>query len=237
MTTYNSYEAAKIANPESDIYPHGDRFTTIGSALITGTKCNPDKHCMSMLTFHELDHKLIDGDLYQNEKGRVITVGALGFKAKHCNLLGYYVDPPKTYILRAAALENIPTETPEEKEVLDSIESAGEVEWKNGDECRCSDNIDYTYIGLNPHKPLFSYIVGNGQIIQRLTSKLSKPETPQQREERERLEAAYDLYCEWMVDGNIQSDEVRTIEEFINYKNCLSDWLRIVDKTNYRKQD
>ncbi|CAM0061492.1 hypothetical protein VPH1220G2_0083 [Vibrio phage 1220 g2] len=123
MTTYNSYEAAKIANPESDIYPHGDRFTTIGSALITGTKCNPDKHCMSMLTFHELDHKLIDGDLYQNEKGRVITVGALGFKEKHCNLLGYYVDPSKTYILRASALEDIPTETPEEKEVLDGIEN------------------------------------------------------------------------------------------------------------------
>ncbi|CAM0042243.1 hypothetical protein VPHK389_0005 [Vibrio phage K389] len=45
----------------------------------------------------------------------------------------------------------------------------------NGDKCSYKDeNIEYLYIGLNPVKPLFSYVVGNGQIVQRLTSKLAR---------------------------------------------------------------
>ena len=56
-------------------------------------------------------------------------------------------------------------------------------------------------------------------------------ETPQQREEREKLEAAYDLYLDFYQDYNPCHD---TIESF----DCSRDkdlWLRTVDKTNYRK--
>ncbi|AUR87664.1 hypothetical protein NVP1103O_07 [Vibrio phage 1.103.O._10N.261.52.F2] len=55
----------------------------------------------------------------------------------------------------------------------------------NGDTCSYTDeNLDYLYIGLNPVKPLFSYVVGNGQIVQRLTSKLSKVLPPIYNRER-----------------------------------------------------
>ncbi|AUR98034.1 hypothetical protein NVP1246O_27 [Vibrio phage 1.246.O._10N.261.54.E10] len=54
-----------------------------------------------------------------------------------------------------------------------------------------------------------------------------KPETPQQREDRERLEAAYDLYCTW------RGEKPASFEDF---KRCNHDnWLAIVRKTNYRK--
>lgn len=54
-------------------------------------------------------------------------------------------------------------------------------------------------------------------------------ETPKQKEERERLEAAYDLYC----TCGIQHETVG----FKEWSDCYSDvWLSIVDKTGYRKE-
>ncbi|AUR84086.1 hypothetical protein NVP1047O_72 [Vibrio phage 1.047.O._10N.286.55.F2] len=56
---------------------------------------------------------------------------------------------------------------------------------------------------------------------------IKKPETQQQREERERLEAAYDLYCTLNANHNCV--------EFDRFKSTCNNWLRVVDKTNYRK--
>ena len=60
-------------------------------------------------------------------------------------------------------------------------------------------------------------------------------ENKQLREERERLEAAYDLYCVWVGDRvgqhAIDFNEWKVIPDY--YKK----WLRIVDKTNYRKEE
>lgn len=59
--------------------------------------------------------------------------------------------------------------------------------------------------------------------------KFRKPETPQQREERERLEAAYDLYCDFTVQR-------KPLDWFRDKNPVLRDkWLSIVDKTGYRK--
>ncbi|WWO62278.1 hypothetical protein [Vibrio phage vB_VcM_SY] len=87
-------------------------------------------------------------------------------------------------------LINVPTETPEEKEVLDDIESSGEVEWKNGDECLYMNSSElHKFIGIDPTRNDFCYIKANCAAVNWVEiSKLSKPETPQQREDRERLE-------------------------------------------------
>lgn len=57
-------------------------------------------------------------------------------------------------------------------------------------------------------------------------------ETPAEREERERLEAAYDLHCEYLLG---EDDEALSFNEFKSFKTKLRQWLRIVDKTGYRK--
>ncbi|AUR87365.1 hypothetical protein NVP1100O_24 [Vibrio phage 1.100.O._10N.261.45.C3] len=58
-------------------------------------------------------------------------------------------------------------------------------------------------------------------------TKFRKPETPQQREDRERLEAAYDLYC-------YAIDKETLFDSFCNFGPLKDIYLRIVDKTNYR---
>ena len=238
MTTYNSYQEAKLAMPLACIIEDTDSGlffgmpTREGTTLAGGSRfAEPQYYCISMLTFSELGRKLVDGDVYQNEDGRVFTVGNLGYEARYCNLLSSYCFPSKVFILRAAALENIPTETPEEKEVLDSIESAGEVEWKNGDECvYMSHKVIHQFIGADPKREGYGYIQATGYEVNFVElSKLSKPETPHHREERERLEAGYELY----KTCGIQHETVSFNEWVDDYKDV---WLNIVDKTNYRKE-
>jgi hypothetical protein len=61
-----------------------------------------------------------------------------------------------------------------------------------------------------------------------------KPETPEQKAERERLEAAYDLYLTRLSVG--ENYLPYTYDEFLNEKMTRLGFLAIVDKTNYRKQ-
>ncbi len=62
-----------------------------------------------------------------------------------------------------------------------------------------------------------------------------KPETPQQREERERLEAAYDLYCEFTNENSVKATCMSSLE--FNHSLVKVKWLAIVDKTKYRKSE
>lgn len=59
---------------------------------------------------------------------------------------------------------------------------------------------------------------------------LSKPETADQKLERERLEAAYDLYAYAM--GDIACERVT----FMIPSSVRDIWMKVVDKTNYRKE-
>lgn len=59
-----------------------------------------------------------------------------------------------------------------------------------------------------------------------------KPKTPQQREEREKLEAAYDLYCEVQIATKATACE--SFESFNINEHTVKFWSTIVDKTNYR---
>lgn len=60
-----------------------------------------------------------------------------------------------------------------------------------------------------------------------------KPETEADRKERERLEAAYDLYCEYTNTSN--SDAKCYSQHAFSNLVVKDKWLRIVDKTGYRK--
>ncbi len=58
-----------------------------------------------------------------------------------------------------------------------------------------------------------------------------KLESQQQLEVRERIEAAYALYCESLIG---EDEETVSFDEFKEFKNRLRQWLRIVDKTCWR---
>ncbi|AGH16103.1 hypothetical protein VPKG_00066 [Vibrio phage pYD21-A] len=66
-----------------------------------------------------------------------------------------------------------------------------DVEWKNGDECKFKD-VSYMFVSILSnefHGTAVIYEPVTEMIMQVPVASLSKPETPQQREERERLEA------------------------------------------------
>ncbi len=122
MTTYNSYEAAKIANPESVIYKasSGNYATNevFNPGLCTVIECNPVDHCMTNNEFIEKGHRIVIGDIVLDEK-RVVTI------SDHNNLETYnsiVEGDDTTFILRAAALqEKKPRTKVEYVKVTDSI--------------------------------------------------------------------------------------------------------------------
>ncbi len=70
---------------------------------------------------------------------------------------------------------------------------------------------------------------GNWEQHYHLSSVKFRPlETPEQKKEREELEAAYDLYCDF-ADGMT----CKTFDSFINSESTSKKWLRVVRKTNY----
>lgn len=137
------------------------------------------------------------------------------------------------------------TETQEEREALDMTDTTSKqaeslvkgdgVEWKNGDECQHKNGVIFTFIGKCDNPKEFDCVLmdSSGNAVLSFTDELSKPESAEQKAERERLESAYDLYCnaQHAVDvigydsfGVFRSDKVQ-----------VKFWLSIVDKTGYRK--
>lgn len=210
MTTYNTYQEAKIENPECEIYWYldgglNDSFTTLELRDFDtkNNKCNPADCCMTVEKFLADGYRFVEGDFIIQHDGMVVRVcddPDWNMKERRDNI---------RYILLAAALENIPTETPEEKEALDGVESAGEVEWKSGDECVISQKSKskWLVVGVSPLAKTSTVCVSNtGELKSFHTDQLKKPETPQQRKDRERLEngkAIYDLMCSIELNHDI----------------------------------
>lgn len=150
-------------------------------------------------------------------------------------------------------------ESPEEKEAFDTIkeidfdqpvirssigenESIGfrlksgsdDSEWKNGDKCMIrGERLVYigesVEAGIHCVQELGTCLYRNAHI-----SVIKKPESPKQKVERERLEAAYDLY---LARLSISEDYTPyTYDEFLSEKNTKLGFLVIVDKTGYRKE-
>ena len=138
--------------------------------------------------------------------------------------------------LTISDLKPIPTETPEEKEALDAIE---QVEWKNGDlvEYRNKNKGEgglLIFVGIHPTHKDHAVLYGkhlNGGYMSAPLSMLSKPESPEAKQEREELEAAYDLYCEW----NCHPEHALSLDELKVEPDWRERWLRVVRKTGYRK--
>ena len=107
MKTYNSYEEAKIANPESNIYELDGVFQPGHMSFREGeSKCNPADHCMTVERFLADGHKFVEGDLILDE-GLVYLVSDLKtqkhwYETESANQPD--CDDNSRYILRAAAL-------------------------------------------------------------------------------------------------------------------------------------
>lgn len=105
MTTYNTYQEAKIANPESDIYCDDfhkcfQAIANKGCSFGNLTKCNPADYCITVEKFHLNGYKLFDGDLYELE-GNVYEFG------RDNSISDNELNPSnkERLVLRAAALE------------------------------------------------------------------------------------------------------------------------------------
>ncbi|CAM0104697.1 hypothetical protein VPH159E362A_0046 [Vibrio phage 159E36-2a] len=112
------------------------------------------------------------------------------------------------------------------------IPQTKEVEWVNGDDVDAYGKI-YKYVGIDPFNENLCICLANPDDDPQCFSvdELSKPETQEDREKREELEAAYDLYLAFYQDYNPCHKTIKSFE-------CSRDkdlWLRVVDKTGYRK--
>ena len=105
MKTYPSYEAAKIANPESNIYVLGGKFQPGHEAARRGEEeCNPADHCMTVEQFLKTGYKFVEGDIFIDDEGDVETVGGLNFYDPS-GASQPHEDDHNRYVIRAAALE------------------------------------------------------------------------------------------------------------------------------------
>ena len=230
--TYDSYQKAKLQNnlPGLEIYQleNNGRFFSanvdmdkiyVHEFLSDATKCNPADHCMSLHDFLKNGNKLVDGDSYIFNK-EVIVVGDK-ISAELLNR-GRASDDIR-FVLSAKALD--------EKE-------PEQVEWNNGDECVYMVNpegkgaqCDAVFIGYHPNHPVV--VIDNGHsIFATSLDNIKKKETPEQKKERELIEAAYDLYLCWMGD-----DEPASFDKFKTDKDWADDWSRLAIKTGYRKPE
>lgn len=116
MTTYNSYEEAKIANPEESVYKvlsNGlfisfDKEAEMIRDVIQGSDaklCNPADHCMTVEQFLNAGHKLVGGDAFTGVCGKALIVGA---DIQELGINNRVESDSICFILRAAALEEKP---------------------------------------------------------------------------------------------------------------------------------
>lgn len=112
MATYYTYQEAKIANPEFDIYStmisNGGRSEVFGAIgfieKITSNfnECNPADYCMTVERFLSDGHRLVDGDVYLNLDGEVVEFIFVCDKSQSNRKIK---GNDARFILRAAALE------------------------------------------------------------------------------------------------------------------------------------
>lgn len=231
MTTYNSYEAAKIANPESEICKLASGYIATNEPQgVSVHKCNPADYCMTVEKFLADGHKFVEGDIVIDD-GEVAVIDC----EFECTV---YNDPDEgdsfIYILRAAALEERP---------IEKIEWDGEGLPPVGVECEAvfvehehKGYGEFLVLGYHSNYVWMEYVGELSNKSKHYTSKVDlvkfrKPETKQQREGRERLEAAYDLFCHVQVVNNRPDCG---FESFELYERSNPLYTLMVDKTNYR---
>jgi len=137
-------------------------------------------------------------------------------------------------------------------DALISHVDANLTEWESGDKCLIStENYSVIsgcdkYVGqegviVSFHKNKRRYDLAfvefdDGGCFAFRVEMLRKPETAAQKLKREKLESAYDLYCE-AIDNSptVVGSGLLSMEEFNDDFALSTVWLSIVDKTKYRK--
>ena len=123
MNTYPTYQAAKIDNPESNIYSLQGKFYPEGTATRPDENwifCQTADYCITQEQFLDAGYDLEDGDIILTRCGEVIYIN-------HWTLAEFGVlnsSSHKTYILKAKALEErntILTEISKDKELPDTV--------------------------------------------------------------------------------------------------------------------
>lgn len=231
MKTYNSYQEAQIENPK---YPIGidsnGKFLVISSEIDnhpgTVAKCDPSNHCFTVEEFLNSGHRFVIGDIYWSF-GPICTVGC-GVDVKYANTSHH--NDKNCFVLKAKALSKASNE---------------ESEWDGnglppaGTECECFDftldkwfkvktldakteSGEIAVTSINNHKRYAKLFWG---------CKFRKIGSEQQRKERLRIEAAYDLYvlAQSAIDG-----EIIDYSDFVKESRQMQGALAIVDKTGYR---
>tara|TARA_Y100000588_G_scaffold31471_1_gene30785 strand:- start:9879 stop:10505 length:627 start_codon:yes stop_codon:yes gene_type:complete len=122
MKTYPTYQAAKIANPDQNIY----RYLSTLPIFTCESECNgfslqpanPADYCMTVKQFLDAGNKGVNGDLYLNKLGELQKIGV------NCGEDWFNEPSPhddKRYVIKAKALEE--TKTYRYGKVTDSIEN------------------------------------------------------------------------------------------------------------------
>lgn len=263
MKVYNSYQEAKIANQEKDIFSLQGKYTCGGDESLHPDSqgchwnpCKPSEHLISVKEFFDKGHSFLIGDCFINQHGEVIEVGKRyeGEIVIMPDEANYRIpgSDEHCYILRACAME-IPTQTHEEKEALDMIDTTSKrveslakgdvVEW---------DGEDLPPVGVEceilfkeyPHKGfgLFNVLAYHGGAIwvqytgplenngkcytaECSTLEFRKPESQEQKAKRER-----DEYIHVMVDDFNDQD----ID--YNYRGKVAKVCAALYDAGYRKE-
>jgi len=231
----------------------------IGRPPVSGDRawveCNPADHLESLASFLASGKRLIRGDLFLGFSGEIVKVNTPGNAnvrdERDCN----------RFILQATA-DNVETpeereefdrlarehdnEANQAREMVfittpqyinfSSSEKPNRSDWKNGDALSywClvrKDWFDGVYVALDNGFHVVRDLA-NDEYKGVTTKRMRKPETPAEREERERLEAAYDLCITLYPNNHLSFDDFKGAGEHI-----IHPWLTIVDKTGYRKED
>lgn len=245
MGIYKTYKEAVLGGGSvKGVYTDGSYFYTNGSeARFVGIElCNPADYLETLESFLNSGKRLVSGDDVVGIHGTVITIFDVSVQEWNC--LSY--NNRKRFVLQAAADK---VETPKEKEALDAIgttpqqyeslscsEKPNRPEWKSGDECIYNERVAVfaCYLPLSNDLCVVEFHAPTTECDVAHVNELSQPETPAEREERERLEAAYDLYEEAQQKiGCIGYDD---FDLFKKSEIQVKFWLAIVDKTGYRKE-
>lgn len=159
----------------------------------------------------------------------------------------FYTKNPIRHTKRWRLIPQTNIETPEEKEALDLIDTtpqqyesvaSREVEWDGkglppvGCKIKTRHGVSEVLSTSSWDGGVVTYSYDDGVSIGcawNNRSWVNIIETPQQREERERLEAAYDLYCH-AIDLDTPFDN------FCNFGPLKDIYTKIVDKTGYKKE-
>lgn len=188
MKAYKTYQEAKIAHPNSDIY------------VSIGGKFAPDFY--------------------------VSNIALCGIKE------GWNKYNPQTNEFNTYSIAVTNQEEEEFNAMANNSEVPNGSDWKGGDVGEVNGE-KLLVISYHPLHPSIVVVETNdNEYLSVGVDMLKKPETPQQRENRERLEASYDLYC--LRCDAIEWKSKYSFDEFQKEEDAVNGWLSVVDKTNYR---